>query len=59
MITYLHIFVKFPFQKFTSSELKQIEKINVDVKENNILNIVHDNFGGYTAWQLRNSIYTN
>lgn len=42
---------------FSDKDLKNIEKIDSDLKANNVLNIVYDNFGGYTAWQLRNGTH--
>lgn len=39
--------------KFKKEWLPIVEKIEKDDKSNSILNLTYDNFGGYTAWQLR------
>jgi len=39
--------------KFEDEWLPIIEKLEKDDKFSNILNLTYDNFGGYTAWQLR------
>lgn len=39
--------------KFEEGWLNDVEKIERNDKFNNILNLTYDNFGGYTAWQLR------
>lgn len=48
------------FSVFGSSEInfdekywKKIENINNDVEVSEILELVYDNYAGYTAWQLR------
>lgn len=40
-------------KKLTSSELDTIKEIEKDEEISEILNLVYDNYGGYTAWQLR------
>ena len=43
---------------FKDEWLSTIEKIERDDKSSNILNLTYDNFGGYTAWQLREKTHT-
>lgn len=38
---------------FRDEWLEEVEEIEKDDKLNNVLNLTYDNFGGYTAWQLR------
>lgn len=37
----------------SNKEMEVIEELELDVKASNILNLVYENFGIYTAWQLR------
>lgn len=43
--------------QFTNNELERIEEIDSNLEANTVLNTVYDNYGGYTAWQLRDSTH--
>ena len=45
--------------KFEDEWLETVEKIEKNDMLNNILNLTYDNFGGFTAWQLREKTHVS
>lgn len=44
--------------ELTPEDMKKIEEIELDIESSTVLNSVYDNFGIYTAWQLREMTHT-